>query len=194
MYTGKEYDVSPYRDDYESITNVPIVHAATAWQSHYTGQTYILVLNESPWMGDQIDHTLINPNQLRHAGTKVQDNPTSSMPISIITEDNEFSMELTINDTIVYFNTHTPSTAELQSCPHIHLSSSYPWDPKNVTFPKCTTLLQEVVGATQQLSAMSNQPTIELDYNDKHDCILNLQKNNRKIASIKKVTTGSTFN
>ena len=49
-YTGKECDVSPYREDYESIKNVPIVTAATAWQSPITGQTYILVLNEAIWM------------------------------------------------------------------------------------------------------------------------------------------------
>ena len=30
-YTGKVCDVSPYRDDYDSVTNVPIVHAATVW-------------------------------------------------------------------------------------------------------------------------------------------------------------------
>ena len=29
-YTGKECDVSPYREDYESICNVPIVTAATS--------------------------------------------------------------------------------------------------------------------------------------------------------------------
>ena len=46
-YTGKECDVSPYREDYESINNVPIVTAATAWQSPITGQTYILVFNEA---------------------------------------------------------------------------------------------------------------------------------------------------
>ena len=32
-YTGKECDVSPYQDDYEAATKVPIVHAATAWTS-----------------------------------------------------------------------------------------------------------------------------------------------------------------
>ena len=30
-YTGKECDVTPYRDDYEAVTNIPIVTAATAW-------------------------------------------------------------------------------------------------------------------------------------------------------------------
>ena len=44
-YTGKGCDVSPYRDDYEAVKNAPIVNAATAWQSHQTGQTYILVFN-----------------------------------------------------------------------------------------------------------------------------------------------------
>ena len=30
QYIGKECDISPYRDDYESITNIPIVYATTA--------------------------------------------------------------------------------------------------------------------------------------------------------------------
>ena len=79
-YTGKECDVSPYRDDYDPISNVPIVTAATAWQSSYTGQTYILVFNEALWMGDTMSNTLVNPNQLRHFGTTVQDNPMSNLP------------------------------------------------------------------------------------------------------------------
>ena len=72
QYTGKECDVSPYRDDYESVSNVPIVHAATAWQSPHTGQTYILVFHEALWMGGHMEHSLVNPNQLRHFGTKIQ--------------------------------------------------------------------------------------------------------------------------
>ena len=190
QYTGKECDVSPYSDEYESIQNVPIVTAATAWQSNHTGQTYILVFNEALWMGDQIDHSLINPNQLRHFGTQVQDNPTSSLPMSIITDDNEFCMELSMAGTIAYANTHTPSEAELQSCPHIHLSSSHPWDPKNVKFPKCNTSIQDVVGS-RLLSAVNTSASIDdlnFDYED-HDHVFSLQRINRRIASISKVTT-----
>ena len=67
--------MSPYREDYESVSNVPIVHADTAWQSSHTGQTYILVFHGALWMGGHMDHSLVNPNKLRHYGTKVQDNP-----------------------------------------------------------------------------------------------------------------------
>ena len=93
-YTGRESDVSPYRDDYESVKGVSIVHAATAWQSQHTGQTYILELNEALWMGDTMYHSLVNPNQFRNFGIQVQDDPMSQVPLSIKTEYNEFCMQL----------------------------------------------------------------------------------------------------
>ena len=106
-YTDKECDVTPYRDDYQPVSNIPIVTAATAQQSPSTGQIYILVFNEALWMGDSMETTLVNPNQLRYYGTQVQDNPASELPLSIITEDNEFSMDLTMAGTIVCADTFT---------------------------------------------------------------------------------------
>ena len=124
-YTSRECDVSPYRDDYASIKNVPIVQAATAYQSHYTGQVYILILNEALWMGDSMKHTLINPNQLRHYGVKVQDNPCSVEPIHIMTEDSSFNLELKMRGTTIFADTFTPSEKELHDCPHIIMSSPH---------------------------------------------------------------------
>ena len=46
-YTGRECDVAPYDGSYEPARGIPIVHAATAWQSPHSGQVYILVLNEA---------------------------------------------------------------------------------------------------------------------------------------------------
>jgi hypothetical protein len=74
-YTGRECDVSPYTDVYDAIKGVPIVSGATAWTSQSTGDTYILVFNEALWMGDTMDHSLLNPNQMRHYGIQVNDNP-----------------------------------------------------------------------------------------------------------------------
>jgi hypothetical protein len=136
---------------------VPIVHAATAWQSAHSGQTYILVLHESLWMGDTMQHTLINPNQLRHFGTKVQDNPMSEHPLSIIMEDDEFCMELFMDGMIVFAETFSPSEHELDTCPHIHLSSPHPWNPTKVKFPKCNITLEEEIGGSRFLSASTGQ-------------------------------------
>ena len=133
-YTGKVCDVSPYRDDYEPINDVPVVCAATTWQSSITGQVYILVLNEALWMSDSLNHTLINPNQLRYLGIQVHDDPTADFPLLIITEDDKFCIELHLDGTLVFANTHTPSDSELRDCPHIVLFSPHTWNPKTMQF------------------------------------------------------------
>ena len=61
-YTGREFEVSPYKDTYESILKVPIFTGATGYISLITGQRSILIFNEALWIGDQIQHTHINPN------------------------------------------------------------------------------------------------------------------------------------
>ena len=188
-YTGKECDVSPYTDDYESINNVPIVHAATAWQSPETGQTYILVFNEALWMGKTMDHSLINPNQLRHYGTTVNDNPMSKQPLSIITDGAEFSMELSMAGTIVFAETHSPSPNELETCPHITLSSPHPWNPHNISFPSCRRTLEEEIGGIRQLSSLSTNQGITVDDIDNDDPLFNLNRITRCIASMKVITS-----
>ena len=76
--TGRECDVTPYDGSYEPARGIPIVHAATAWQSPHTGQIYILVLNEALWMPHPTN-TLIDSNQLRHYEVEVQDNSYSNL-------------------------------------------------------------------------------------------------------------------
>ena len=64
QFTGQECSVQPYSETYSPIDNVPIVNVATAYQCQDTGQTYILILNKCLWMGDTMNHSLINQNQL----------------------------------------------------------------------------------------------------------------------------------
>jgi hypothetical protein len=72
-HTGRDCDVSPFTEVYKSISNVPIVSGATAWTWQETGDTFVLVFHEALWMGDVMDHTLINPNQLHHYGIHIQE-------------------------------------------------------------------------------------------------------------------------
>ena len=178
--------------NYDPIQNVPIVTAATAWQSPVTGQTYILVLNEALWMGDTMQHTLLNPNQLRHFGTMVQDNPMSNHPLSIITEDYDFSMGLTMVGTIVYTDTHTPSQNELASCPHVQLTSPKPWDPHTVRFPKPTLSLEDVMVNNRQVSELHSSLNSTLPQDDPSNdtdgySILDLGNIQRRISSMSTV-------
>lgn len=51
------------------------VQAATAFDDPETGETYIIIFNESLYLGDALDNTLMNPNQVRANGLVVDDVP-----------------------------------------------------------------------------------------------------------------------
>jgi hypothetical protein len=142
-YTTRECDVSPYADSYEPIRNVPIVTGATAITSSATGETFILVFHEAIWMGDHLHHSLLNPNQLRHHGVIVQDNPYASTSLHLSSHDDEFVMPMQTEGTTIFFNSRTPTHYELAHCPHITLSSQAPWNPRDVQFPTATHHVEE---------------------------------------------------
>ena len=149
-YTGRQCDVSPYDSSYEPVKAVSIVCAATAWQSPHTGQLYILILNEALWM-PKLPNSLVNPNQLRHFGTVVQDDPTSSFPLHIRTEDASFSMPLEMQGTVIFAETRKPTEVELDRYPHVVLSSPHEWEPSTVKFPQPNRQsLEEVIAGIRQ--------------------------------------------
>ena len=127
--------MSPYSDDYEAIKNVPVVCSAMLWTDTVDNQEYILMFNESLWMGDSLTHSLINPNPLRAFGTEVQDNPFSTERLSIQPASHDITIPLQTLGTIIYANTHAPTDQELSQHPHIAMSSHADWDPHHVRFP-----------------------------------------------------------
>ena len=108
-FTGKECDVTPYTDTYDTIKAVTIVQTYTAYGIPETGDTTILILNEAIWMGETMYHTLVNPNQLHAYGMTVQDNPFAEAPIFIVTEDHEFMLMLSSKGTILGVTTRNPT-------------------------------------------------------------------------------------
>lgn len=82
-----------------------------------------------------MEHSLINPNQLRSYGVKVWDNSYD--------DEREFGISLenvlipfATEGAIVHFDSHYPSDNELENCTAIHLTSREEWDPHNITLPK----------------------------------------------------------
>jgi hypothetical protein len=72
--TENSCDVYPYTDSYEPITNVPIAKVATAYD-HPTGETFIIVFGQALYMGENLEHSLICPNQARTNGIIIDDVP-----------------------------------------------------------------------------------------------------------------------
>jgi hypothetical protein len=107
-YTNRACDIMPFSDTYDAKTDVPIVTACTAYQCPQTGQVCILVLNEALWFGDEggMDHTLLNPNQLRNFQLDVHDtNPFDRTTDLHIDTQSDLQIPLKNKGTVIYFNT-----------------------------------------------------------------------------------------
>ena len=93
-------------------------------------------------MGSKLEHSLINPNQVRFNGIRVMDDPTQE-GLGIHTKDNYIKMKM--RGIVCYTKTRVPSAQELRDCERVILTSSEGWDPHNVSFKilSVTTLNQE---------------------------------------------------
>ena len=63
-YTGVVCDVYPYSNSYKPLKQVPVVEAVTAY-NHLTGETFILVLAQALYLGNQQEPSLLCPNQIQ---------------------------------------------------------------------------------------------------------------------------------
>ena len=134
-FTGRECEVSPYADSYEIIKKVPIVTGAIGYTFQISGKRLILIFNEALCLGDQIKHTLLNPNQLLSFGMLVKDDPFAlDKPIRIESENGYAVLPLHTEVTIIYLDTWTPTDKDLSQLPHV--ASPHPWNPSEGQFPK----------------------------------------------------------
>ena len=87
-------------------------------------------------MGNKLDHTLVNTDQLQAYGVSIQDNPFNDKPLSITTD--YVSVKLYSEGTIICGDTRTPTESELSQLPWLILTSLHDWDPHNVCFSSCS--------------------------------------------------------
>ena len=65
----------PYYNKYDPISDVKVILGATAYIHPDSNLTYILWIHEALYFGKTMEHSLLNPNQLRHNSILIQDNP-----------------------------------------------------------------------------------------------------------------------
>ncbi len=127
--TGETVDVTPFSPEHEAIGDVPIGTVETAYTSPETGETIILVGHQHLYFGDRMNHSLWNPNQLRHCNGKVYDCPKqfdldSPFVIELLDdEDKTFEIPLQLHGVIQCIDTHYPTDEELATCRRIEYTS-----------------------------------------------------------------------
>ena len=103
----------PYSDDYEPIKNIHVVQGATAYDIDETGETIILIYNQSLYFGDRLDHTLTNPYQLQAFWHSVCDDPYDpNQDLRIHIQGTDIFIPFATKGTTVLFNAHVPTIQE----------------------------------------------------------------------------------
>jgi hypothetical protein len=132
--------VAPHHPKYASIDNCPIVPAVTACTDPETGATFILVINQGIYVGEEMKMTLINPNQLWAHGIIVDDYPRHLSPNpsttshSIFVPEHDLRIPLKLRGVHSCFSTRYPTLIELETYPWIELTSSNEWSPHDGNF------------------------------------------------------------
>jgi hypothetical protein len=137
FFTGQQCEVQGFYDDFTPVPDVPIATVATTWSDPLTGKGYILIMHKVLYFGDNMDHSLINPNQLWHYGVVVHDNPYETDPtrtMGIEIDDNDL-IPFSLQGSTVFFNTRYPNDNELDTYPHVVITCDKPWDPHGLIMP-----------------------------------------------------------
>ena len=163
-FTGKICNVAPFLNDLPNQEGIPICTGATAYDD-VDGNTIILILNEALWFGDQMKHSLINPNQVRAYGISLCDDPT----------DPHHKLGLTVQDTFIplvmsgstcHFTTRTPTSWELDNCLHLEITSDSKWNPNQPLFSQDTGGTDESMESIHidSYDTRHRQPDVEPSY------------------------------
>ncbi len=189
-FTDLVCNVSPFAKSYECKKNIPIVKAVTAYDDEKTGITYILVLGQALYFGDEVETSLLCPNQMRSSGVIVDDVPVhlshdNSSTHSIIFPDEDMSIPLKLNGCFSYIPTRTPTSDEIESCRWLTLTSDAPWDPNKIPFSDYEDAAQEAtdrgVGPDRTIYTV-----IRGNPNDEHNDVVSQDKlNHLAISSIR---------
>jgi hypothetical protein len=167
-----------------TANDIPIVTAAIAYDDPILAQTFVLIIHQALYFGDQLFHNLISPFQCRLNGVTVNERAhiLTHMPTDddhcIIFDTEQVKIPLRLNGIVSYFPTRRPTHEELHTCRRLELTPDEPeWDPLDTTFEvhknhmtgdDSTILHRETPPITSReiMSSSTAKPTIIL--NDEH--------------------------
>ena len=138
-----------------------------------------------------LDHSLFNPNQLRHFGTVIQDKPYDAEPMSIKSADNTFTACLDLAGTDIFLKMWAPSDTDLRMYPHVVLSSNAQWTPKLVRFPGTPHLDQEKIESRNVCGVQTMEACLRdrrVSHEMKEDLIFSISELRTRIILSARVT------
>lgn len=166
--TYKTVRVTPFLESLGSVSRVPVVNAAMAYDDPRSGKTKVLILHQVLHFREMENH-LLSPMQMRMNDVTVNETPKFLMAKpdetdhAIITGDLLIPLEL--NGVISYFPVRTPTQEELDTCDRYELTAIDPvWEPHSDSLADEESLISHVDGSInhaykRQIFAVELDPT-----------------------------------
>jgi hypothetical protein len=173
--TGQLCQVSGFHSSMAAVKDVPVATSATLY-TFEDGEKVILVFHDALYFGGTMDHSLINPNQIRFNDIDVMDNPFGN-PDNIGIRHEDCFIPFVTEGTTVYFDTGCPTDSDLKNYEHFVFTSSDPWDPREVYLgrgskPDAQTSAMLPHGDKRSMKQMAAAPTELPPYQHESDLIL----------------------
>ena len=115
------YNVAPFLDSYQPLTEIPLAHCGTVWTDLASSQEYLLIVDQMLWFGTSLPHSLISPNQIHTYGIPVYDDPYYS-PCGFGINSEQAFIPFNTMGTIIHFKSRVPSDWEKMHLPVILLT------------------------------------------------------------------------
>jgi hypothetical protein len=145
--------VSAFAPGYGS-KDYPVGTIGTVWTDPLSGIDYLLVIHQAIFLGKELKHSLLNPNQMRANGLNVDDCPKQYDPKSthsIVVEDPQVTIPLSLHGIVSYFPSRKPTQEDVESLEWITLTGTARWKPKSKEFAEKEALMVAATEAVETL-------------------------------------------
>ena len=129
---GKIVNAQGFSSSLGKIKNLPIAHVLYAYDLP-DSSVVIIECNNSIYLGNDMDDSLINPIQCEDHGVRVDVRPRAFYPneerAQSIFFDDGTEIPIKYSGVLPYISVRRPTHEEVASCRHLSLTSKYNWDP-----------------------------------------------------------------
>ena len=124
--TQQTVKVSAFAPGYGS-KEYPIGTVGTVWTDPLSGVSYLLIIHQAIYLGNELKHSLLNPNQMRANGLQVDECPKQfdeTSTHSNISDDPKISIPMSLARVISYFYSRKPTQDDLENLEQIVLTGT----------------------------------------------------------------------
>ena len=111
-----------------------------------------MIFNEVLWFGNSMDHSLVNPIQIRVTGIPVSDDPFEET-YNLGIDHNHMFIPFQEEGTTIYFITRVTTETERSQCTWVTMTGDNEWDPLSVQLAAVHTKEEEAFRMIAEIAA-----------------------------------------